>query len=254
MAYYLIGLYKVSDNKLYDSKAFSAVDIATALTNSVSDAEFTSFGTVSTSGSGTTFVVRAIENSTSAYINVLLLLISNAFYSTINAALASYSAIGVTLNDTSPTVATEGNVSPLRGTAYRALHTNLRNNSGTEIGTSTTPIVSNLAATTKTLAKVAIDTATSGDLAAIAAPTGGLSIKIVKLWLQNAGGTDVLITLKDGSTTIHKVLLKANCVNDYYFNGTVGFDEIKLTAETAFNVNLSAAFQIYGFVIYRTDA
>lgn len=48
--------------------------------------------------------------------------------------------IGGVFQDTSPTVSA-GQTGGLRMTQYRALHTNLRNNSGTEIGTSTNPII-----------------------------------------------------------------------------------------------------------------
>lgn len=44
------------------------------------------------------------------------------------------------LDDTSTGTVTENNVSTVRITAARSLHTNLRNNAGTEIGTSSTPI------------------------------------------------------------------------------------------------------------------
>lgn len=44
------------------------------------------------------------------------------------------------LDDTSTTVATEDNIAVARITAQRALHTNLRNNAGTEIGTSSNPV------------------------------------------------------------------------------------------------------------------
>lgn len=44
------------------------------------------------------------------------------------------------LDDTSTTAATEDNVAAARITAQRAIHTNLRNNAGTEIGTSANPV------------------------------------------------------------------------------------------------------------------
>lgn len=50
------------------------------------------------------------------------------------------SAIGGELDDTAPVAATEGNVSPVRITAQRALHANLRNVAGTEVGTATDPV------------------------------------------------------------------------------------------------------------------
>ena len=52
-----------------------------------------------------------------------------------NAAFVAAAAIGGEMDDTSPVAATEGNVSPVRITAQRGVHVNLRDNSGTEITT-----------------------------------------------------------------------------------------------------------------------
>lgn len=57
-----------------------------------------------------------------------------------NEAFGQAAAIGGELDDTAPVAATEGNVSPLRITAQRAGHMNLRNNAGTEVGTATDPV------------------------------------------------------------------------------------------------------------------
>lgn len=57
-----------------------------------------------------------------------------------NEAFGESAAVGGELDDTAPVVATEGNVSPVRITAQRAFHSNLRNNAGTEVGTATDPV------------------------------------------------------------------------------------------------------------------
>lgn len=57
-----------------------------------------------------------------------------------NEAFAQAVAVGGELDDTAPVAATEGNVSPLRITAQRAAHANLRKNDGTELGTVTDPL------------------------------------------------------------------------------------------------------------------
>jgi hypothetical protein len=57
-----------------------------------------------------------------------------------NGALNKAAAIAGQLDDTSTTAATEDNVAPVRITAQRALHTNLRNTAGTEVGTSGAPL------------------------------------------------------------------------------------------------------------------
>lgn len=57
-----------------------------------------------------------------------------------NEAFKEASALGGELDDTAPVAATEGNVSPARITAQRALHANLRNDAGTEVGTAGAPV------------------------------------------------------------------------------------------------------------------
>jgi hypothetical protein len=49
-------------------------------------------------------------------------------------------AAGGELDDTATTAATEDNISPVRITAQRAFHSNLRNNAGTEIATAANPL------------------------------------------------------------------------------------------------------------------
>lgn len=76
-----------------------------------------------------------------------------------NEAFKEATAIGGELDDTAPVAATEGNVSPARITAQRALHANLRNNAGTEIGTSGAPIRTDPTGTTTQPVSAAGDTA-----------------------------------------------------------------------------------------------
>lgn len=57
-----------------------------------------------------------------------------------NEAFTEADAVGGELDDTTPVAATEGNVSPVRITAQRAFHVNLRSNAGTELGTSGAPV------------------------------------------------------------------------------------------------------------------
>lgn len=66
-------------------------------------------------------------------------LIDDIVHST-NAALSKAAAIAGQLDDTTTTAATEDNVAPVRITAQRGLHVNLRNNAGTEVGTSGAPV------------------------------------------------------------------------------------------------------------------
>jgi hypothetical protein len=59
---------------------------------------------------------------------------------TLNEALKKAAAIGGQLDDAATTAATEDNVAPARITPQRALHMNLRNASGTEVGTAAVPV------------------------------------------------------------------------------------------------------------------
>jgi hypothetical protein len=255
-----IGLYNNSTNKLVDSKTFTAVDLATALTDSASDAEFLSLGTI---GPSNTNNVRAIENSTSSSVVTALLAIQAAVYTAINDALASYNVIGGQLDDTTTTQATEDEVAPVRITSYRAIHSNLRNNSGAEIGTSTTPIVSTTAGTTKTITRASIDIATSGVNTVIAAPGGGNRIKIIAYKIQNTSDTDLTVILKSGTTAINgdgfllggtATTANAPMMDTFFAPGGVGQGEIVLGDNEAFVIDLSAAKQVSGYVIYRVDA
>ena len=57
-----------------------------------------------------------------------------------DATLAGITRIGGVFDDSGPTTVSEDAFGMVRITTYRAMHTNLRNNSGTEIGTSADPI------------------------------------------------------------------------------------------------------------------
>ena len=59
---------------------------------------------------------------------------------TLNESFKESSAIGGQLDDAGTTLATEDNVAPVRITARRGLHVNLRDNSGGELGVTATPI------------------------------------------------------------------------------------------------------------------
>jgi hypothetical protein len=74
-----------------------------------------------------------------------------------NEAFKESAAIGGELDDTGTTAATEGNISPVRVTAQRAFHANLRNNAGTEIGDATTPVEVSLANTASNATAVTVD-------------------------------------------------------------------------------------------------
>lgn len=255
-----IGLYSNSTNKLQDSATFTAVDLATALTDAAADSEFLSLGTIGPSGDNN---VRAIENSTSSSVVVALLALVAAVYTTINSALASFLVFAGQYDDTGTTQAIEDKVAPMRITSYRALHTNLRNNSGTEIGTSTTPLVTTTAGTTKTVTRASIDIVTSGDNSIISAPGGGSRIKIIAYKIQNTSDTDLTVILKTGVTSINgdgfllggtATTANAPTMDTFYAPGGVGQGELVLGDNEAFNINLSAAKQVSGYVIYRIDA
>jgi hypothetical protein len=66
----------------------------------------------------------------------------------INTALNKAQAVAAQLDDAAPVAATEDNIAPFRITPQRALHSNLRNQSGTEIGTAAAPLKTDPTGTT----------------------------------------------------------------------------------------------------------
>lgn len=81
-----------------------------------------------------------------------------------DAALSKGIPIMGQLDDTSTTSVTEDHVAPVRITAARAAHVNLRNNAGTEVGTSTTPIRTDPTGTTTQPVNVSSITLSAGQV------------------------------------------------------------------------------------------
>lgn len=262
-ATYRVGLYDNTSKALLFSKEFTVTAGAgastTAITNAQSDQDFLDRGY-----NGSTTTLRVIDRSDNLLLITYLLGIYNSIYSAINSALASFGVIGGVLNDSSPTSATEGNVAPVRLTALRAFHTNLRNASGTEIGTTSNPVNTKDAGLSKTVQRASISIATSGDNSIISAPGGGLAIKIISLYIENTSDTDLTVILKSASTALNgagyyiakpaSTLSLAPSFREFNAPGGVGQGEMVLGTNEAFQINLSAAKQLSGFVIYRTDA
>ena len=85
-------------------------------------------------------VVNSTPGSSDYGLTVRPIQVINDIVHAMNAALNNIAAIGGQLDDTGTTAATEGNVAAVRITAQRAAHVNLRNDGGTEIGTSGAPV------------------------------------------------------------------------------------------------------------------
>jgi hypothetical protein len=95
------------------------------------------------------------------------------------------------------------------------------------------------------LTEVKIDTASSGDLALVAA-VAGQTTKLYRIILVAAGATT--ITFKDGATALTGAMtLNAGGAIVLDFDGTPWFTG---SANAAFNVNSSAAVQISGRAYY----
>ncbi len=100
---------------------------------------FTVSGTV-TANAGTNLNTSTLSlEATQADVRTSVQLIDDVVHAT-NAALGKAAAVAGQLDDTASTAATEDNVASARITAQRALHANLRNNAGTEVGTSGAPL------------------------------------------------------------------------------------------------------------------
>lgn len=98
---------------------------------------------------------------------------------TMNEALKEANAIGGQLDDTSPTAATEDNIAPLRITAQRAGHVNLRNNAGTEMGTSSNPLEVHVRSTS-------VGSTSENDDGSLATGVTGMSEMIAKSYAMDS--------------------------------------------------------------------
>ncbi len=116
------------------------------------------------------------------------------------------------------------------------------------------PVLS--AGTRKTILFASIDVSASGSSPIIAAPTNGTAIKIVHLTLQNAGSTATNVEVLNGTTSLNGTgyALTANG-GGYSFDapGGPGQGVIVLSADTALQLNLSAASQVNGWVLYYEE-
>lgn len=195
-----------------------------------------------------------------------------------NEAFAESIAIGGELDDTTPVAATEGNVSPVRITAQRALHANLRSNDGTELGTTGNPVIitddgtallvdgsavtqpisaASLplptgAATETTLATVETNT-DFGTVTGGGTEAGALRVTLASdstgvVTVDNAGTFAVQSTLQTGSSLVGDVGLSgartSGGTTPYYNSGTATETQIKGTAGQLYwisAINLSAS-------------
>lgn len=97
---------------------------------------------------------------------------------TINEAFKEANAIGGQLDDVATTAATENNIAPARITAQRAIHTNLRNDGGTEVGTAGAPIrMDPTGSTTQPVSGTVTANAGTGDFLSIVGHTTNEALK-----------------------------------------------------------------------------
>lgn len=103
-----------------------------------------------------------------------------------NDAFGNAMAVGGELDDSGTVAATEGNVSPARITAQRALHVNLRNNAGTEIATTAAPLGVQI-----------------GDGTDQAAVTGSSELSVLATAQPGVDVGDVTINNANGGSAVH---------------------------------------------------
>ena len=97
---------------------------------------------------------------------------------------------------------------------------------------------------------LAVNTSTSGDNELIVAPGAGAFIAIDFISLNPNGGGQTLIA-KNGSTELFRLVLDDN--QPFTFENAIQDPEGLLTCSdnAAFNLNLSAATQVTGYIKYR---
>lgn len=104
----------------------------------------------------------------------------------------------------------------------------------------------------RTILRASINIAASGDTTVIAAPAGAIQTHILKYKVQNTSTSDTTIIYKDNATAINGLgfLLGSRASDDFDAPGGIGEGEILLTAAAPFVINLSAANQLSGYIIY----
>lgn len=116
-----------------------------------------------------------------------------------NGALNKAAAVGGQLDDTSTTAATEDNVAPARITAQRAFHVNLRNNSGTELGISATPVrIDPTGTTTQPISAASLPLPTGAATSALQTQPG---VDIGDVTINNSTGA-AAVNIQDGGNSI----------------------------------------------------
>jgi|GEM_PF-4763167 len=141
--------------------------------------------------SGTISLPTGAATSANQATEITALQLIDDIVHSMNAAFSKAAAIGGQLDDTTTTAATEDNVAPLRITAQRAAHVNLRNVAGTEIGTASNPVRTDPTGTTTqpvSLATQASYIISNGG----EAPGNGKSM----LSLLNGAGSDVIVRIR----------------------------------------------------------
>jgi len=148
--------------------------------------------------------------------------------------------IGGELDDAATVTATEGTVSPARITAQRALHANLRNNSGTEIGTTANPVGVRISDGTDT---------------ALVSAAGSVAVNLAEDALDLMTGTDFSNVL--GTATLVTTTQADNLVNTtdtinasalgYVFDGAT-WDRMRGDSTDGVLVNLGTNNDITGTV------
>lgn len=107
----------------------------------------------------------------------------------------------------------------------------------------------------KTILRAAISAASSGDNTLIAAAASGIKNKILALILVASGDVDVRLESGAGGTALTGIISLASDGNGFVLPMTFpGYHWIETAAATLLNLELSAAVQISGCIVYYQEA
>lgn len=151
------------------------------------DATNTKLDTLKTEFDDTQTLLQTEFDQTQTAIQSLQTEVDAAQY-TMNEAFSKATAIGGQLDDVATTAATENNIAPARITPQRALHTNLRDSAGTEIGSANTEL------------KVRDIVETAGVQGAISVSTTAVAVRVGG---SNHALRKVLTALNNGTATLY---------------------------------------------------
>lgn len=194
-----VNLTQLSGNAISSGNGVSGtgtIRVAIASDNTAFSVNSIQSGTWNiTNVSGTVSLPTGASTSANQSTEITSLQLIDDIVHATNGTFSKAAAIAGQLDDTSTTAATEDGVSPVRITAQRAIHSNIRNASGTEVGTASNAFrVDPTGATSQPVTGTVTANAGSGNFNIVGTGTAGTAAAGVVTVQGIAGGTAIPVS------------------------------------------------------------